>query len=168
MASLEDSGPVQDQGQVPSIKPGALPTLAREQLLENLSAQSHERLKKGQVGFAGLFLVQIFFHWLNPPRQASILLTCETFGFLYSVLGILALSRAPRRWRTLLSEIYLIGLSAIISLGEAVHGWTPGEQGLSRLVIVVLLIPVFLPSGLMRSASVCVSAILTAPVSQCV
>lgn len=151
--------------QVTEAQPGAIPTQARLLLLQQLVEQASRRLQKAQLVFGLMFLAQIVLNQLFPPRHSETLFFCELAGLLWSVAGYLAIRYTPGSKPSWLAEAYLLGLALVISVGEAVHGWSPGEQGVSRLVVVVLLIPVFLPSGVARALAICSAAVATAPLS---
>lgn len=81
-------------------------------------------------------------------------------------LTLLRRERLELAQQVLVGEAYLILLAFAMSLGEASEGLTGSQHGLSRLVLVVLLIPLLLPSGPRRALLVAALCLLTQPLSQ--
>ncbi len=158
-----------NQGVVP-IKPD-LRRAPRSQVVHQLAQQSVTRLHLASLGFAAMFLlsellVQIS---LRFGHQSTLLpLYSNGLGLILSIIyfRLSRQGRLPLSRQVLLGEAYLVSLALAMSLGEASEGLLGNQHGLSRLVLVVLIIPLLLPSGPRRALIIAALCLLTQPFSQ--
>jgi len=142
----------------------------RSLVVKQLAQQSVTRLRLACKGFIAMFLLSevLVQASLRLGHEPTLLpLYCNALGLALSILclGLLAKTSFSLDKQVLVGEIYLVSLAFIMSLGEASEGFQGNQHGLSRLVLVVLLIPIVLPCGPRRALTIAALSILTQPLA---
>ena len=150
-----------------ALGPASLP---RSRVVELLAEQSVLRMRITAAAFGLMFFVGEVLRLLLPGKLELVLLpplVGWSGALLCGLLFWLLQTRKLKLARQILAgEIFLFSLSLLLSLGESLQSENEPNHGLSRAVLVVMLVPVCLPSGVKRALGLCVLLVAAQPLSQ--
>ncbi|MFN8610149.1 MAG: serine/threonine-protein kinase [Vulcanimicrobiota bacterium] len=118
----------------------------RSVVVDQLTRNCLRRTRMASLVFAAMFGLNEVLA-LAGGQSDKLPLYANLSGLAASLLTLYLLgsARLGMRSKVGLSFIFLLAISLSISLGELTNRWLEGQGGLSRLTLVVVLIPVLLP-----------------------